>query len=299
MLTPPYLKSGSLIGIVAPAGITKFEDIERAQKRLLAEGFKVKTGDHLYKADGFFAGKDKERLSDLQTMIDNPSVKAILCARGGFGTIRIAEQLDLTKFLKNPKWLIGFSDISILHSMLAKIGVESIHGQMAKHIPECGTNEVSFESLLTILKGKKQSYHIQKDTQNKIGTAKGRLTGGNLSILYSLQATDLEIDTRNKILFIEDINENIYHIERMIINLKQSKKFDRLRGLILGYFTEIKNTTPNYGMEAIEIIKFYTKSYDFPIVSNFPAGHEATNFPLIMGRNISLEVKKEETIVTM
>ena len=299
MIRPTYLKDGDHIGIVAPAGIVNEADIKPAIGILQDWGLKIIKGKYLFEKNGFFAGTDQQRLEDFQNMLDNPDIKAIFCARGGYGIIRIIEKLDFTRFLKFPKWIIGYSDITIFHIYLNHyLKCESFHALMPKNFQKAYQDGLSLPTLKNALFGERLRYNIDKNELNKPGNASGKLTGGNLSIIYSLQGTHLEIGTKNKILFIEDINENIYHIDRMMMNLKISGKLKDLKGLIVGGMTKIKHTTPGYGKSACEVISDIVSDYRYPVVFEFPAGHIIPNYTLPMGRNVKMEVSDQKTVIS-
>ncbi len=290
---PPYIRPGDAAGIVAPAGIVGSHEIEPAIHILEEWGLRVVTGKSLYSRSHFFAGDRAQRLEDLQKMLDDPAIAVIFCARGGYGTIHLLDDLDFTVFKKNPKWIVGFSDITLLHTCLSKrLNIESLHAIMPKNFSMALEDKKSLEYLKMALSGKPVSYDIPPVNINKKGIAEGILTGGNLSIIYSLQATPYEIDTSGKILFIEEVNEYLYRLDRMLMNLRMSGKLEDLKGLIVGGMTEMLNTSPDYGKTANEIIAGFTREYQFPVMFDFPAGHMYPNLPLFMGRKVTMEVKE-------
>lgn len=297
---PAYLKKGDAVGIVAPAGIVNSEDIEPAVEILKEWGLNVVKGRNLYQKFNFFAGTDTQRISDFQNMLDNKEIKAIFFARGGYGSIRIIDKLDFKLFKKYPKWLIGYSDITMFHIYLSKIlKYESLHAIMPKNFLKGKEDNQSLAYLKELLFGTPDNYQIEYNKLNRQGKASGLLTGGNLSIIYSLQATKYEIETKGKILFIEEVSEYLYHFERMLINLKMSGKLDDIKGLIVGGMTDMKDTTPGFGKDSYEIIADLVKEYDYPVIYGFPAGHMYPNLPLIMGRKIKIEVSENRAVVLL
>ncbi|MBN2212948.1 MAG: LD-carboxypeptidase [Bacteroidales bacterium] len=298
MIRPPYLNNGDHVGIVAPAGIVSKSDIEPATGILQDWGLKIIKGRYLFEKKGFFAGTDRQRLEDFQNMLDNPDIRAIFCARGGYGIIRILEKLDFNRFIKSPKWIIGYSDITLFHIYLNHyLKCESLHALMPRNFEKARQEGSSLPTLRKALFGELLNYNIKQNRLNKPGNASGKITGGNLSIIYSLQGTPYEIKTKNKILFIEDIGENIYHIDRMMMNLQISGKLKDLKGLIVGGMTRIKHTTPDFDKSAYDVISEIISEYSYPVIYGFPAGHLITNHTLVMGRNIRMEVSDHESLV--
>lgn len=290
MNVPAYLKKGDLIGIVSTASTVKPKIIESAVELLQSLGYKVLLGEHVFDQHHQFAGKDGHRKADLQSMLNHAEVKAILCSRGGYGTIRTIEHIDWSYFVTNPKWLIGFSDVTVLHSQLNTLGIASIHGVMPRYFKNDEENTESFNYLINALEGKENKYTIAPSEFNKPGNCSGELVGGNLSILYSLRGTNLDIDTTDKILFIEDLSEYLYHIDRMMMNLKIGGKLQNLSGLIVGSFTNLKDNEIPYGKSFEEIILDAVTDYKYPVMFNFPAGHQADNFALKFGCKAQLQV---------
>jgi len=298
MQIPKYLKSGDKIRIVSPAGKVKEEYVLPAVAWLTQQGFKVELGKHVF-ADHFqFAGTDKQRLDDLQTALDDPETAAIICSRGGYGTVRIIDKLKCENFRKYPKWLVGFSDITILHTCINNLGVATIHGVMPRHfLDENKIPSENLESLMQLLQGEKVIYTITPEENNKAGNAVGELVGGNLSIISSLQGTKYEIDTYGKILFLEDIDEFLYHTDRMIHQLKLSGKLDNLAGLIIGDFTDMKDNESPFGKSAHEIISDAVEEFDYPVCFGFPAGHDKKNLALAFGRKWELDVSERKVVI--
>ena len=246
-----------------------------------------------------FAGNDKERFNDLQWAFDHKNIKAIWCARGGYGSIRIVDKLNFDQFKKYPKWLIGYSDITVLHNKLNNLGFETIHGMMAVNMEENQKEIIeSIESLKNCLFGKLKSYHINNNKYNRIGKSSGILVGGNLTLLASQLGSNSEINTKNKILFIEEIGEYKYHIDRMLQSLKRAGFFDNCNGVIIGDMSEIKINSPSWGSSVNELIYDVLKPYKFPISFGIQSGHLKHNKSLIFGRNIDLDVKASKTIIS-
>ena len=295
MIAPAYLKKGDTIAIVATARKNIEDNLQPAISWLKSWGLEVVIGATIGLDVNQLAGTDEQRAADFQTQLDNPNIKAIWCVRGGYGTVRMIDLLNFTKFKKSPKWIIGFSDVTVLHSHLTTLGYQSIHGIMP--VSSKATQEAK-ESLRKSLFGESLQYTVPCDQMNKLGSASGILVGGNLSILYSLLGSPSAIDCTDKILFIEDLDEYLYHLDRMMINLKRNGCLESLKGIIVGGMTKMKDNDIPWGKNALEIIEDVTKNYNIPIIYNFPAGHLADNHALIMGRKISLVATDlESTIV--
>lgn len=294
MKIPSYLKPGDKIRIVSPAGKVNQPSVNNADEWLYNKGFEVKLGKHVFANHFQFAGTDKQRIADLQTALNDPECAAIICSRGGYGTVRIIEQLDFTQFKKHPKWLVGFSDITVLHSCINNMGIATIHGAMPNSFDPSRRNDgivsKNLNSLLTILKGEKVNYKVKPQEFNRIGKAKGELVGGNLSILCSLLGTKYELNTKGKILFLEDLDEYLYHTDRMMHQLKLAGKLDDLAGLVLGDFTDMKDNQSPFGQSVEEIIINAVKEFDFPVCFGFPAGHDKKNLALLLGKVWELNV---------
>lgn len=300
IIRPDYLNRGDTIAIVAPSGIlnNKNQAIEDAEKLILEWGLIPITGKNIFKKNNHFAGNDKERLDDLQWALDNKNIKAIWCARGGYGSVRIVDQINFNKFIKNPKWIIGYSDITVLHNKLNNLGFESIHGMMAINMEEKLIEiSESIKSLKDCLFGELKSYRFSGSELNQIGKSNGILVGGNLTLLASQLGSKTQIDTNGKILFIEEIGEYKYHIDRMLQSLKRAGYFDKCNGVLVGDMTDIKANSPSWGSSISELISKILKPYKFPISFGVEAGHSKLNKSLILGRNIELEVKRSETII--
>ena len=294
MTTPPYLKKGDTIAIVATARKNVEDNLQPAIAWLKNWGLEVIIGKTIGLDYNQLAGTDQERAADIQSQMDNPNVKAIWCVRGGYGTIRIIDLLDFTQFKKNPKWIVGFSDVTVLHSHLNTLGFQSIQAIMP--INTKATEEAK-ETLRKALFGERLSYTLPSEKKNRLGKAKGELVGGNLSILYSLFGSKSAIDCSDKILFLEDLDEYLYHIDRMMMNLKRNGCLESIKGIIVGGMTKMKDNDIPWGKNAIEIIDEITQEYHIPIIYNFPAGHIADNRALIFGKQVTIEVNDLESKV--
>jgi muramoyltetrapeptide carboxypeptidase len=293
MIIPPFLLPGDKIALVSVAGKVSSEFVYKAKLLLESENFIVEIGPHAFDSYHAYAGNDVTRALDMQHALDDPEVKAVLFTRGGYGSLRTFMQLDWTGFFISPKWLIGFSDITVFHSYLSKNEVASIHGVMPSFFFEEGERTDSLDRLLDLLRGNSQHYQIKPDKLNLPGSCHGKLIGGNLSLLVSLRGTPLDHLFDGKVLFIEDISEFDYHIDRMMMNLKFGGTLSKLSGLIVGYFTDTKSSGTPLGLNANEIIREAVAGYGYPVIFGFPAGHELPNYPLVMGTDISLDVMEE------
>lgn len=299
LISPPILKIGDTVAIVAPARKVKYNEIEPAIRMLESWGLKVVFGENLFGEHNQFSGTDSERASDFQSMIEDPTVKAIVCARGGYGTIRLLDFLNLRSMQRNPKWIVGYSDITVLHSYLNSwYKVETIHGIMPINFPMDEKPNDSTESLRMVLFGHNPVYNFPAHKFNRNGVATGKLCGGNLSILYSVACTDADINTDNQILLIEDLDEYLYHIDRMMMNLKRSGKLKNLAALVVGGMTQMHDNTVPFGLNALEIIRDAVAEYGYPVCYRCPVGHQEDNVALIMGRTISLSVTEEGSNLT-
>jgi muramoyltetrapeptide carboxypeptidase len=290
---PPYLKPGDTIGIVCPAGFMPFEKALTCIEALKVWGFNVVPGKTLGNQYHYFSGTDEQRRDDLQQMLDDENIDAILCARGGYGTVRIIDKLDFSKFIQHPKWVIGFSDITVLHCHLfSNYKIASMHGPMAAAFDEYGLENKYIQSLHEALLGKKADYKTEGSVLDQSGKAKGILVGGNLSLLVNLIGTPSDIQTKNKILFIEEIGEYIYSVDRMMYQLKRSGKVDHLKGLIIGGFSDMKDTTLPFGQSVQQAVKDLVKDYRYPVCFDFPISHEKQNFAVKVGLKYKLNVSK-------
>ena len=295
---PPYLKKGDTIGITCPAGYMDASKATACINTLQHWGFDVMVGRTLGSSSAnYFSAHDEERLDELQAMLDDVSISAILCGRGGYGVGRIIDGLDFTRFKKNPKWIIGFSDITVLHSHLfSNLGIASLHAPMASAFND-GENEFikAFKNAVT---GKKARYNCPTHPYNRAGSATAPLVGGNLSLLAHICGTRSDINTKNKLLFIEDIGEYIYNIDRMLYQLKRTGKLDKLAGLIVGGFTDMKDTERPFGKTVHEVIREIVAPYDYPVCFGFPVSHGKENYALKVGVSYTLRTGKGKTILT-
>lgn len=277
MKTPEYLKKGSKIALVTPARKIGRDEIAAAVKWIEEKDFEAVYDDRLFAEYHQLAGNDDFRASVLQEYLDRDDIDAILCVRGGYGTIRIVDKLDFTKFVKHPKWIVGYSDVTVLHAKMQQLGYQSIHGTMAINF-EKNTKE-ALETLYKALVGKHQT---DGEFLATLGMT-GQVVGGNLSVLYSMLGSDLFPETDGKVLFIEDLDEYLYHIDRMMIGLKRAGKLAHLKGLIVGAFSDMHDNTIPFGMTAKEIIYEKVKEYGYPVVWDYPAGHIEDNRAIIFG----------------
>ena len=287
---PPYLKQNDLIGITCPAGFISAEEIKPSVELMESWGFRVDIGRTVGERDFTFGGTDAQRAADMQYMLDHPKVKAIMCARGGYGAVRIIDQLDFSRFIQNPKWIIGFSDITVLHSHVNRnFNIATLHSKMCNSFPDdwSQAEPVQISTIVSIkeaLTGQRMQYSALASPDNRFGIASGELVGGNLSILESLSGSRSEIETAGKILFLEDTGEYLYNIDRMFYNLKRSGKLDQLSGLIIGGF-KVKPDDPGeeFGRTIEQIVLEKVKGSNFPVCFNFPVGHQKNNFALKCG----------------
>jgi len=300
MKFPPCLKPGDKVSIISPAGKIERQIAERGAELLCQQGFRVEIGQHAFDEEGIFAGSDFSRAADMQKALSDKSIKAIFFSRGGYGSLRTHLLLNWSSFFKKPKWLIGFSDITVFHAYLSRHKIASVHGVMNAWFEKDEILTDSFLKMIELLNGKKPAYTVPPHELNRGGVSSGILTGGNLSIIQSLRGTSLDISPKGKILFIEDIDEHHYHLDRMMLNLKTGGVLEQLSGLVAGYFTGIKDGETPFGKTAYEIIKDAVAPYSFPVVFGFQSGHELPNYPLLMGSRISLNVSKEQVdIITL
>ncbi|NOZ47926.1 MAG: LD-carboxypeptidase [Chlorobi bacterium] len=298
MKIPPYLKSGDTIGIVAPAGIIKKGKIDYAVKVLNGWDINVKIGAHVLDKDHYFAGTDEHRTSDFQQMLDDETIKAIFCARGGYGTIRIIDNLDFSNFIKKPKWIIGFSDITILHVYLNNyLKTSSVHGVMPINFADNEEANLNLKYLKKALWGELIEYNIKPNILNKTGIAKGELIGGNLSVLYGLRGTKFDFNPKGKILFVEEIGEYLYQLDRMLMNFKLSGVFDEISGLIVGEMSDMKDTEASFANSAFHVVSNLVSEYSFPVIYGFPAGHSKINRALVFGSEVQMEITSNNAIV--
>ena len=292
MIIPQFLKVGDTVAIVCTARKFFTEDAKPAIDLLESWGLKVKLGNTIGLDNFQLGGTDTERAADFQAQLDDEKVKAIWCARGGYGTVRIIDLLDFSKFKKHPKWIMGFSDVTVLHSQLNIERVASLHSIMPFTVPNA-PEEVK-ETLRKALFGETISYSIPSKSYDVKGTASGELVGGNISILYSLLGSKSAIDTKDKILFIEDLDEYLYHIDRMMYNLKRNGYFENVKGIIVGSMTDMHDNEIPFGQNEVQIITEIAKENRIPIAFQFPAGHQSDNCTLILGNQVYFEVNEKE-----
>ena len=292
MIQPSHLSQGDTIGIVCPSGNIPLEKVQICIQTLEKWGYKVKLGITVGAKKDSFSGTDQQRAEDLQTMFDDASVKAILCARGGYGASRIINTIHFQAFNKQPKWVIGFSDITVLHAAILQQNCMSIHGPMAAAFAKGEVGESYIQSLKQVLEGEKTSYTIPAHSMNTLGNAKAELVGGNLCILAHLIGSKNEVETSGKILFLEDVGEYHYNIDRLLIQCKNAGLFDNLAGLVIGGFTDLKDPASDFGATAYEIIKEHTSAYTYPICFDFPISHSLPNYAIKQGQQYSLEISE-------
>lgn len=299
MIVPPYLKTGDTIAITCPAGFMPLEKAQTCINTLQEWGYKVKVGSMLGSASQtYFSGTDEERVKELQQMLDDPKIDAILFGRGGYGMGRIIEQLSFKKFSKKPKWIIGFSDITVMHThLLSQYKIASLHAPMAAAFNDGGAVTEYVQSLRKALAGEKASYHAAPHANNKPGSATGKLVGGNLALLTHVIGTASDFKTKNHILFIEDIGEYLYNADRMLYQLKRNGKLSNISGLIFGGFTDMKDTERPFGKSMDEILADISRDLDIPVCFNFPVSHGTENYSLKIGVKYNLVVGKNEVVL--
>lgn len=302
MITPNTLQKGDTIAIVSTARKLKKEELQPALKILESWGLKAVLGKTIGAEENQFAGNEELRAEDFQQMLDNPNIKAIWCARGGYGTVKMIDMLDFSAFQKNPKWIIGYSDVTVLHSQIHNLGIETLHAQMCLDIEN--KTEEARESIRKVLFEQEYSIAFNVNTFNKtfqqkhqLSSIQSKIVGGNLSVLYSLCGSSSAINTDGKILFIEDLDEYLYHIDRMMMNLKRNGVFKNLKALIVGGMTDMHDNRIPFGKTAEEIILDAVKDYNYPVFFNFPAGHIKDNQALIFGREVKLISENDQVIL--
>lgn len=293
MIQPKPLKKGDLIYITAPAKAIEPEFVYFAQNYLEKQGFRVEISPNCLGNYNYFSGTDQKRLADLQQGIDHLKAKAILCARGGYGCVRIVDQLQWANMLREPKWLIGFSDITIFHHRLFKLGVQSVHGTMPLNFQTNST--AALQTLVDTITGLKPNLTWNTTPHKRIGKAKGKLIGGNLSIVYSLIATNDAYYFEGNVLFLEDLSEQLYHLDRMFFAFKKSGILDRISGLVIGGMTDLKDTAVQFGMTIEEIILQHFTFSRIPISFGAPIGHIDDNQSVIIGAEVEFTVENEQT----
>ena len=296
MNLPDYLSKNDKVAIIATARKANKEDLKPAIELLNKWGLQAVIGSSIGLKEHQFAGSDEQRAKDLQQQLNDPEIKAIWCAKGGYGTVRILDLIDFSVFKKNPKWIIGYSDVTALHSHINNFNIASLHAQMCLGVET--KSEASRETLKKVLFGEELNYQFPSSKLNKTGTAEGELVGGNLSVLYSLCGSNSAINTEGKILFLEDLDEYLYHIDRMMQNLKRNGMLEHLAGLVIGGMSDMNDNTIPFGKTAEEIIAETVAEYDYPIAFNFPAGHLEDNQALILGKKVKLEVTETGSLLS-
>jgi muramoyltetrapeptide carboxypeptidase len=291
MIEPPFLKQGDTIGLVATARKLNWEEAEPIIGILADAGFKVRTGQRMFGSENQFSGSDDDRAADVQRMLDDPEVKAILCARGGYGTVRIIDKLDFSDFEKNPKWVCGFSDVTALHAHINQnLGIATLHSSMPLSMRELPKEHLQITTLVDTLKGSLPTYQFEWHELNRQGNAEAALVGGNLSVLYSILGSASDINTDGKILFLEDLDEYLYHVDRMMMNLKRNGKLDNLAGLVIGGMSDMNDNAIPFGKSAVQIIREAVDEFNYSVCFNFPAGHIDDNRALILGKKAVIRV---------
>ncbi len=301
LIQPPYLKAGDTVAIVAPSGILKnrTDEVDQAVALLNSWGLHAVVGENVFSKAGHFAGTDAERCEDFQSVLDDPKISEIWCARGGYGTVRILSKLDYTKFKNNPKWLIGYSDITALHNQLHNEGFQSIHALMCVSLTkDLSEVQSSIDTFKAALFGYPINYDLKYSIYNREGEASGQLVGGNLTMLHTMLGSKESIDTSGKILFIEEIGEYKYHIDRMLQSMKRAGYFDNCKGLLVGDMSNMRKNTTLWGTSVEQLIRDALAEYDFPIAFGMPAGHEKENRAMILGKTVELKVAKNKTLMT-
>ena len=296
-MTPPFLQPGDQIRIVTPSGSINSDYIDGASKILTGWGLRVTEGAYARTEYGRFGGTQQQRIADLQEALDDRAVKAILCSRGGYGLAQIVDKLDFSGFQHSPKWVIGFSDITILHNVITNFGIASVHSIMAKHLSELAVDSEQSQGLKDILFSRLPHYEIPSEALNRAGEAQGKLIGGNLSVIMGLRGSQFDLPYQNNILFIEDIAEKPYHIDRMMQNLRFSGVLAQLSGLIVGQFSDCEED-PLMKQTISEIIHDAVSGYDYPVAFNFPAGHVDYNLPLVLGVDVCLNIASDAARLT-
>lgn len=287
---PPFLVPGDTVAVVSTARKIAVDEVHYAKNFLEQQGYKVVLGKTIGAEDHQFAGSDALRTEDFQNFLDDPKVKAIWCARGGYGTVRIIDKLNFSAFQQAPKWIVGYSDVTVIHSHLHKMGYQTLHAPMPVDFEK--QTETAKQNFLKSISGVKLSYAVAPHSLNRIGTASGVLVGGNLSMLYSLCGSPSAIETKGKILFLEDLDEYLYHIDRMLQNLSRNGMLEHLSGLVIGSMNKMNDNAIPFGKNAEEIIAEAVAAYKFPVCFGFPAGHNEDNNPLCLGTEVLLEVSE-------
>lgn len=297
MIQPSHLKPGDHIGMVCPAGAIPLEKVQTCVATLESWGYKVVMGKTVGAKYYTFSGTDAERAEDLQSMLDNPDIKAVLCARGGYGLSKIIDQINFTKFVAHPKWVIGFSDITVLHAAIHQLGIASIHGPMAAAFSKGTEGEIYIQSERDLLEGRPTSFEVAPNPANQFGTATAPLIGGNLCLIAHLIGSKYSLDTSGKILFLEDTTEHHYNLDRMMIQLRNAGLLNNIKGLVMGGFTSLKDEWTDIGQDIVSMVQFYVPNKSIPIAFDFPISHELPNYAVKEGGSYYFEVKASGTIL--
>lgn len=291
MTTPKHLKAGDTIGIAAPARFINSDELNYSVSIFESWGLNVMPAPNILLQKHQYAGSDNERIKGMQQLLDDNNIRAVVCARGGYGSMRIIDQIDFSTFLKNPKWIAGYSDITVFHNHIQQnYGIETIHSSMPVNFSN-NTPEALL-SLKNAFFGETPSFVFEQHPFNKTADCEGILCGGNLSMIYALSGSVSDIDTTGKILFIEDLEEYLYHIDRMLLQLKRSGKLSKLSGLIVGGMNNMNDNSIPFGKTAYEIISEHVSEFDYPVFFGFPAGHISNNKALVMGRKAKLSASE-------
>lgn len=294
-LFPEFLNPGDRIGITSTARKVLAEELAPIKQMLEEDGFEVVFADGLFEEENQFAGSDEVRAKAFQQMLDDDSIKAILCARGGYGTVRMVDLVDWSRFKDNPKWICGFSDVTTIHSHANRLGVATIHCTMGTGYKTDDRSNPNYDTLIKCLTGRPDNISTEYHEMNRPGECSGELVGGNLSVLYSLLGSESEVETEGKILFIEDLDEYLYHIDRMMINLKRNGTLAGLKGLVIGGMSDMNDNDVPFGKTAVEIIAEHVADYDYPVAFGFPIGHEQKNLATTLGSQVTLKVNSSDS----
>jgi len=295
IISPPSLIKGDAIGLVAPARKISEQELAKAIEIIKNRGYRVLKSPNLFASENQFAGSDAVRASDMQQMLENPEVKAIFAVRGGYGSVRMVDKIDFRPLIRHPKWLAGYSDFTVIHNHLIHLGLQSLHATMPLNF--AGNTPEALDSLFDTLEGEKPHYAWKRKPLNRKGNANGILAGGNLSVLYSLLGSPSFPDTHGKVLFLEDLDEYLYHIDRMMMALKRAGILENLAGLVVGGLTDMHDNAIPFGKTAKEILHESVESFNFPVAFDFPAGHQPDNRALIMGAEVQLEVTETGSVL--
>jgi muramoyltetrapeptide carboxypeptidase len=298
-IKPDLLKKGDVVAMVAPSGVVDAGYIEKTTLIIESWGLRVKHGKNLLAVDNQFAGTDQQRLHDFQEALDDSDIKAIICARGGYGAIRIIDKIEWNKFWYKPKWVAGFSDITVFHSVLCNMHIQSLHCIMPINFKKYTADSVPVRLMQQALFEGKIEHTFKSHKLNRMGKIKSRILGGNLSILYALQGTPYELKNKSSVFFLEDVGEKIYHLDRMMQSLKLAGKLNSIGGLLVGALSEMTDGKKPFGKNPEEVIADVVEGTSFPVAYGFPAGHISNNYPLILGSEALLEVNEKKTSLRM